>query len=334
MGKIKTAFFNAQESRVEYVFGPERRARVAALSELFPAVVGPHNFEQHCPELQDLEVIFSTWGMPTLGSEQLERLPALKAVFYAAGSVKGFAEPLLRRGIRVSSAWRANGEVVAWFAMAQIILGCKGFYLNQRLCRTPEGRREASSQAPDGIFEGRVALVGFGAIGRRVAELLRPAGVEIMVVDPQLDAAAAAAAGVVKTTMEEAFRGALVVSNHLPNLPSLQRVIGRDLLAALRPGATFINTGRGAQVDETALVEILRLRPDLTAVLDVTFPEPPPPGSEFYSLPNVYLTSHIAGAMNRDTRRMADTAIAEFLSWQAGKALAHEVTLEMLPNMA
>lgn len=66
----------------------------------------------------------------------------------------------------------------------------------------------------------------------------------------------------------------------------------------MRQGATFINTGRGAQVDEAGLIEVFKRRPDLTALLDITCPEPPEDGSELYTLPNIHLSSHIAGSKN------------------------------------
>jgi len=73
----------------------------------------------------------------------------------------------------------------------------------------------------------------------------------------------------------------------------------------MRPYATFINTGRGAQVVEEALADVLRSRPDLTAVLDVTWPEPPVAGHPFYSLPNCVLTPHIAGSSGDEVHRMS-----------------------------
>ena len=102
----------------------------------------------------------------------------------------------------------------------------------------------------------------------------------------------------------------------------------------MRENATFINTGRGAQVVEADLIETLRERPDLTALLDVTFPEPPAADSELYRLSNVQLSSHIAGSMNDEVVRMADFMIEEFIAWEAGKPLRYQVTRELLERMA
>ena len=83
-------------------------------------------------------------------------------------------------------------------------------------------------------------------------------------------------------------------------------------------------------MDEAGLIEVLKARPDLTALLDVTFPEPPEAGSELYTLPNVRLTTHIAGSLNDEVHRMADYVIGDYLHFAAGEPLEHEVTEEML----
>ena len=76
----------------------------------------------------DADCLFSTWGMPALAEEEIARFfPKLKAVFYAAGTVQGFARPFLNRGIRIFSAWGASAVPVAEFTVSQILLANKGF---------------------------------------------------------------------------------------------------------------------------------------------------------------------------------------------------------------
>lgn len=77
--------------------------------------------------------LFSTWGMPALGKEQIRAyFPSLKAVFYAAGSVQGFAREYLEAGVQVFSAWAANAVPVAEFTVAQILLAGKGYFQGLR----------------------------------------------------------------------------------------------------------------------------------------------------------------------------------------------------------
>jgi phosphoglycerate dehydrogenase-like enzyme len=309
-----------------------RRDRLAAIVDLLPGTLDKASFAERLPELSEVEVIFSTWGMPAPTPQQLEAMPKLKAVFYAAGTVQQFARPLLQRGITVVSAWRANAVPVAEFALAQILLSTKSYFANCDAYRTPK----SFDQAPrgDGNFGQTVALLGVGAIGRRVIELLKPFHLDVVVFDPYLSDEDAQAMGVRKVSLDAAFSEAIVVSNHLANLPATIGMLRGSHFALLRKNATFINTGRGAQVNEPEMIAALRSRPDVYALLDVTSPEPPVASSPLWSMPNVRLSSHIAGSLGNEVVRMADLVIEEFHRWDAGQPLQHQVTMEMLDRMA
>jgi len=335
---VKAAFFGGrdiygQRSQIDYVYGPERKRRIAELTDLYPYEIHQDNLEQ-LREMPELEVAFATWGMPLLDDAVLDWVPRLRAVFYAAGSVRSFAEPLLRRGILVTSAWAANAIPVAEFTLAQILLACKGYFRNLRDYRPESGLAPHECYRGPQIYVVTVALIGAGQVARALIERLRPFQLQVLVVDPYLTDAEAEALGVRRVGLQEAFREAYVVSNHLPNLPGLVGVLGGDLFASMQPGAVFINTGRGAQVVEPELVAVLAERADLTALLDVTDPEPPEASSRLYQLRNVYLSSHIAGSLNHEVARLADYAIEAFLEWQGGATPRYAVTAEMLTHMA
>jgi phosphoglycerate dehydrogenase-like enzyme len=331
--RIKAAFFGAPQN-VNLVYAQGRRAKVAELTDLYPEVVSQENFETHVDFLRDVEVIFSTWGMPALKPKQLERLPKLKALFYAAGSVQTFARPFLDKGMIVVSAWQANSIPVSEFTLSQILLAMKGYFRNARNNRSFAywGRRMRDTGR--GNYGETVALLGAGAIGRKVIGLLKPFHHRVVVFDPFLSETRAAELCVEKVSLEEAFKQGYVISNHLANLPETRHMLHGGLFASMRQNATFINTGRGATVEEEGFIETLQARPDLTALLDVTWPEPPVEESPFYTLPNVFLTTHIAGSMNDETVRMADYCIEEFQAWQAGQPLRYAVNAEMLDRMA
>jgi phosphoglycerate dehydrogenase-like enzyme len=131
--------------------------------------------------------------------------------------------------------------------------------------------------------------------------------------------------GVCKVSLEVAFRDAYVVSNHLRDTTDTRGLLTGELFASMRPGATFINTGRGRTVATDELVSVLRDRPDLIALLDVTEPEPLPPGHALWTLPNVYLSSHIAGSVGDEVLRLADCAIEEFGRFLKGEELLYRV---------
>lgn len=332
--RSKAALCGNQAWQLDRVFARGRRAELESAADLFPEYVSAAGFAAQAPRLQDVEVLFSTWGMDEDFARSLAALPRLKAFFYAAGSVRHFARPLLERNITLVSAWAANAVPVAQFTLAQILLSLKGYFRNAREAKLPANRGRALEAAAPGIFDETVALLGCGMVGRRVADLLRPFGLDVAVYDPFLADETAAELGVRKVPLEEAFASAMVVSNHLADLPPTRGLLGRAQFAALRPGATFINTGRGATVSEPELAEVLRVRPDLTALLDVTHPEPPAADSIWYALENAHLSSHIAGSNGNEVVRMADYCLEEFRSWREGRPLRYKVTAGMLDNMA
>jgi phosphoglycerate dehydrogenase-like enzyme len=321
------AILLAPTENIERVYGKERQERLG-----YPRVVAPAQLDTLLPELAETEAIFSTWGMPCLTEAQLDALPKLRAVFYAAGSVQGFARPLLERGITVVSAWLANGVPVAEFTLAQILLSAKGYFRNVAEYHTTHHFREAA-RGP-GCYGETVALLGAGAVGREVIQLLKPFSLHLLVFDPFLSETAARELGVEKVGLDEAFSRGIVVSNHLANNPQTVGMLNAAHFAQLRPGATFINTGRGLTVVESDLTDVLRVRPDLTALLDVTWPEPAPPNSPLWELPNVRISTHLAGSTGNEVRRMADWCLDEFERWTQDKPLRSAVTLEMLETMA
>lgn len=284
----------------------------------------------------DVENVFSTWGMPSMTADEIAALlPSLKAVYYSAGTVQGFARPFLGRGIRVFSAWSANGVPVAEYAFAQIILSNKGYFRARRVMA--EGGRDAGRDAIadyPGNYEVNAGLIGIGMIGAMVAERLRSTNLRVKAFDPFLPAERAAELGITLCPLEELFATCQVVSNHLANNAQTRGMITGRHFRSMPRNATFINTGRGAQVVEDDLVAALRERPDLTAILDVTDPEPPVAGHPFYSLPNCILTPHIAGSSGNEVHRMAEYMLAEFRCVAAGGRPRYEVTMKMLETMA
>lgn len=331
---MNAAIFTDSIAKADTVYGCGRRERLARETDLLPDVVTQTTFADFATALGCVEVIFSTWGMFPLDDRHRAAMPKLRAVFYAAGSVKRFAQPLLENDIRVFSAWAANAVPVAEFTLAQILLSNKGYFRDTRACRTPAGRRNPPPRL-NGNFGTTVALLGAGMIGRRVIELLRPFDLHVLVWDPFLSSADARELGVEKIAgLEEAFERGAVVSNHLANVPETHDLITANLFRRMPCNATFLNTGRGATVREPDLVAVLRERPDLTALLDVTRPEPPADDSPLYELPNVQLSSHIAGSLGTEVVRMADYMIEEFQRWRTGEPTRYEVTPDMLATMA
>ena len=324
---------------VEYVYGRERVNKIREISDLHPVRIDSGNLEAELPKLSETEVIFSCWGMPKLTEAQIGRMPKLKALFYAGGSVNGFAGPYLERGITVCTAVEANAIPVAEFCLAQILLACKGAYHNLQLCKRGPWK-QSEMPVGRGVYGETVALIGIGAVSRHLLKLLKPFNLRIIAVEPndylkKPPFNGHEAIGIsTLVSIEEAFQQGYVVSNHLPDKAENKKVFTKKHFASMRQGATFINSGRGAQVDEAGMIEVLKARPDLTALLDVQHPEPPEADSELYSLPNVYMTSHIAGSTNDEVHRMADFMIEDFQRYADGEKLKYAVNPDELSGRA
>lgn len=304
----QAACFSNQPDKFHQIYLPLHIDYISSRINLFPDIISEDNIDTFLPALKSVEVLFATWGMFSLSEEQLDQLPNLKVIFYAAGSTDYFSAPYIARGVKIVSAWQANAIPVAEFCLAHILLGCKGYFRNQREYTDPDRFISLSRHhlAP-GNYQECVALIGAGAISQVLQRLLQPFYLDVLVVPSRPERR--------KLTLEEAFSRAWVISNHLPNRPDNQAVLNGDLFYRMRQGAVFINTGRGLQVNETELIEVLQARPDLTAILDVTKPEPPVAGSLLYTLPNVQLTSHIAGSLNNETRRLVNYILDQFQLW-------------------
>ncbi|MFZ2654424.1 MAG: hydroxyacid dehydrogenase [Victivallales bacterium] len=330
----------ASRDVIDYVYGPERIDRIQSLAELHPMRITSENLDSQLPEMKDIEVIFSTWGMLKLTQEQIAGMPELKAVFYAAGSANYFAGPFLERGITVCSAVEANALPVAEFCLAQILLACKGYFKNTQACRQGPWTSHGKMLFGSGAYGETVALLGVGAVSRHLLKLLNPFNLQVIAVElsdylakhPMEEINAMDIKRLV--SIEEAFKEAYVISNHLPDKPNNKNIIKKEHFASMRHGAVFINTGRGAQVDEAGMIEVLKIRPDITVLLDVQHPEPPLAGSELYALPNVHLSSHIAGSFNDEVHRMADYMIEDFQRWQDGEELKYAVKAAELATRA
>ena len=336
--KKQAIFFNDNSWRFPVLYPEELRARIRARADFSDQIYSSKDLDD--PALAGLfartQVIFSSWWMPALTEAQIAaHFPSLEAVYYAAGTVQYFARPFLKRGVRVFSAWAANGVPVVEFTVAQIVLAGKGYF--QSLRRYRERDRKAAFAYTMSLpcnYNIRVGILGAGVIGREVMARLKAYQYEVLAYDPYVSDEVLSSLGAKRASLEEIFSTCQIISNHVANLPATVGMIDGKLLHSMLPNAAFINTGRGAQVVESELIAALKERPDRTALLDVTWPEPPEEGSEFYTLPNVFLTPHIAGSQNNEWARMALYMVEEFERTEDHLPVRYEVTEKMLETMA
>ena len=335
----QTAFIIENHQTFNLVYPNKQKREIEELSSCFPTLLNKELAFKYKEDLKSVEYLFSTWGMPALSEEEIKLcFPKVKQLFYAAGSVQGFARSFLNSKIKVSSAWAANAIPVAEYTAAQIVLANKGFFYFNSLKHHPSyrNRQQLLNQVKKypGNFYSTISLLGAGMIGKKVIELLANYKLNIQVFDPFLSEAKAEELKVKKVELKEAFESSFIVSNHLANLPETEGMIKGEYFSLMLPHATFINTGRGKTVEEDKMIEVLKKRIDICAVLDVTHPEPPLDDSPLYNLPNVLLTPHIAGSIGDEVVRMADYMIEEFKLVLKGQEGKYNVDLAMLATMA
>ncbi|MBJ3784979.1 hydroxyacid dehydrogenase [Devosia sediminis] len=314
------------------IFGPEEEARLARL-------VTPVSIDLRvsaAPLPGAARIMLTGWPTPRLIPEILAAMPQLGLVTHAAGSIKpimpaeGFPA-----GLIVTNCVAQNAIPVAEYALAAILLANKRILalgLTYREMR--QGRKAvlANSQAL-GNYRRTVGLVGASTIGRLVADMLRPFDLEVIVADPYLSEADAAEMGVTKVTLAHLFENADTVSLHAPLLPDTRHMINASLIDAMKPGATLINTARGALVDEEALIAALQ-REQIYAIIDTTWPEVPEANSPLWTLPNLLLTPHIAGATSLEIRRFGVAVIDSIEAFLEGRPVPGQVSFDQLDRLA
>ncbi|MGB0114063.1 MAG: hydroxyacid dehydrogenase [Ilumatobacteraceae bacterium] len=315
----------------------ERIAEVADILDTEP--VDDWSEPRSIDLLDRAEVILGHWGCPPVNAALLDGAPNLGLFVYAAGTVKHTLDPdVFSREIRVTSGALANAEPVAEFTVATILFSNKDVFWQRDVLRTPRDPELETFRQPHdvavGNYDKTIGIVGASLIGRRVIELLRPfPHLGVVVYDPFLSEDEATELGVTKMDLDDLCRASDIVSIHAPDLPATHHMIGAAQLAAMRTGATLVNTARGRLLDHDALLaETSSGR--LSAVLDVTDPEPLPREHPLWALPNVFITPHLAGSLGTELRRMVDAAIDEIDRWRNGRPGRNEVTAAQLDRLA
>jgi phosphoglycerate dehydrogenase-like enzyme len=190
--------------------------------------------------------------------------------------------------------------------------------------RDAQAQRDWAPFEPDELAGRRIVILGFGSIGNAVADRLRPFGVEIIGI------ARTRRAGVLGLEdLDDVLPGAEILVNLLPLTTDTAGFLDARRLGLLPDGALLVNAGRGPTVETTALlVELERGR--LRAVLDVTDPEPLPPGHPLWTLPNVLISPHIAGDSPGATVRAFALAGDQVRRFAAGQPLINQVARYLL----
>lgn len=317
----------------DLIYGAENKTEIAYRVKLLAEPMHRDEALKRPDLLAEADVIFSGWGAPKMDAAFLAAAPNLKAVFYGAGSIRHFTtEEFWARKIAITSAYAMNAVPVAEYTLAAILMSLKNFW-KQAYGAKQHGRYVDRAPCAGG-YGSKVGLISLGMIGRLVRERLRPFDIDVLAYDPFVTPEQATVLGIEMVSLDDIFRRCDVVSLHTPWLKETEGMIQARHFEMMKPYATFLNTARGAVVCERDLIEVFGRRSDLTAWLDVTYPEPPVADSPLWKMPNVILTPHIAGSQDRECRRMGRLMIDEFDRWNRGENMKWPISKEKAALLA
>ena len=309
------------------LFAREDRARLEAMGTVsWTDSAKPLTTREAIGILRDAEIAIGSWKAPTPDEQLLGECPKLRLWVHAAGSVKMMFGPHLRqRKLLVASCAPAIAQQVAEYTLGLIITSLKRTWANARDNRQGPTPKPANAKSPS---QATIGVIGASHVGRRVIALLRPMGARIVLFDPYASADAADQLGAAKVEdLLELCRASDLITLHAPLLPATTKMLAAPHFAAMRDDAILINTARGGCIDEAGLVAELQ-KGRLFALLDVTDPEPAAADHPFRRLPNVLLTSHIAGMAEYRIGRQAVDDVAAYLAGRSPAFLLDESMLD------
>lgn len=283
-------------------------------------------------KIKGKDICITGWGTAQFSEYVLENADKLKLVAHTGGSVGRIVSgALFQKGIKVISGNRLFAESVAEGVIAYILALLRDipFYDNE----THAGRwRKADGDYTEGLLDQTIGLVGFGMISKYVINMLKVFRTKIKVYSRYITEEDMEKYGVEKASLEEIFSTCKIISIHSGLTPKTYHMIGKELLEMIPDGALFVNTARGAIIDEDALVEELSKK-RFKAALDVFEKEPLPVDSKLRKLDNVLLMPHMAGPTT-DRRKFITLALIEDIkNFTAGRQMEHEIEEEYAKNM-
>ncbi|NBR69587.1 MAG: hydroxyacid dehydrogenase [Verrucomicrobia bacterium] len=279
------------------------------------------------------EALLCAWGCPPLPEDLPVGKPGqLRYVAYLAGSVKKLVpRKLIENGLLVSNWGNAISRTISECGLLLILTAMRrAGYWNVAMHRDG-GWKDGMKTVTQSLFCRSIGLHGFGAIAQEMIPLLRPFDVTISAFSPSVPDTVFQKFGVTRSTsLEHLFSENDIVVELAPYTPKNHHIVTEKLLRSIRPGGAFINIGRGAVVDEAALIRVARDRTDdLQIGLDVYETEPLPKGSALRGLPNVALLPHIAGPTKDRRQDTASFAIENLQRFLQGKPLESLITLDV-----
>jgi D-3-phosphoglycerate dehydrogenase len=276
----------------------------------------------------NLDALIVSYGAPRVTDEILAHAPNLVVVGDTHGDRFGGRIDVAaaeRRGILAVDTTNGSSDPVAEWALGLILIGLRnaGAHFRRLIAGDvlwPD--RDVFLDDPgylNGELTGKsVGLIAAGNVGRRLIELLAPFHVNVLVSDPYAPTVLAEAYGLEFATLPVLLAESDVVVCLVPLTAATMGMLGAAEFASLKDGAVFVNVSRGAVVDTDALVAELTTG-RFIACLDVVEPEPLPADSPLRSMPNVFLSPHVAGVTAAAEPRFFELMVDEVVRCLSGR---------------
>ena len=278
--------------------------------------------DQIVPLLHDVDAILLSAGL-TIGPQEMDLAPRLKVIGrHGVGLDNVDVKAATERGLPVVYTPYGPTESTAEHALLLILAAARRLPLLDRATRAGNFRIRNHPQTMGVELKGKaLGVVGFGRIGRRLAEMCRAAlGMTVYVHDPYIDPRAVEDWGATPVRDLVDLAGKVdVLSLHIPATPATHHLIDGQVLQAMKPRAILVNAARGTVVDHSALVDALQSGRLYAAGVDVYDPEPPSAEDPLFGLDSVVLTPHVASRTEEGRKLMGITVVKDILRVLGGE---------------
>lgn len=317
-------------------FSPAEIKRLKSFAGLCDDGYEDINENKMTEAVKDATAVLTCWDTPPITAKVLAAGKDIKIICHCAGSVKGYIsadawDEIWKRDIAVTNTSAALGRGVAEFTLGMIITGLKRVSLLQQGCRS--GKWPELRHLPREPYDITVGVIGGGYCGGHLIKLLQNFEISVLLYDPFKTDDECRQMGAKKVELEYLLANSDVVTLHAPNIPQTVNLINSERIKLIKDGALFVNTSRGSEVDEQALIEELKTG-RFFACLDVTNPEPAAPDNPLRNMENVVLTPHIAGHTSNGFKRQGKYAVDELERFSNGREMLFRIKRERLNIIA
>lgn len=283
--------------------------------------------EELAEAAKNQNVLVTGWGTPHLGrAGLLKKEGNLKIVVHTGGSVGDLVDQsAYENDIVVVSGNELYAESTAEGALAYMLSALRHIPDDVSNMRTPGYWKTEGTAPTAGLFERQIGIIGVGAVARNLMRFLKPFRVRLKVYDSyEVEEAFLKEVNAVQTDLDDIFKTCSVISVHASLTAKTTNMIRREHFAMMQEGAIFVNSSRGAIINEEDLIEALQQQ-NIRAILDVYTVEPLAADSPLRSLKNAYLVPH-QGGPTIDRRSGIGRAVCEdALRYARGEKLRYTI---------